>query len=441
MFHSAKEEVSRKHLRLLKTQKHPVEAVKTFASKVSALFHRHATSARQRYRQKLHQFEEIFPNASKGEAGLIYTVPNIPANITPAELASAFNDTLTRLCNESEETQFSSTLTPNSSDAKDLLDFENEKYPPTPSPPQTKSSSDLLLPGLSDSFTAVESHLTSQASIDDLLCRHGLDGLQAPLLPSTRQTPAAKTSEEALGPEQAPPDPFNSLESLTFQGLSPDPLVTKAKSAVKRALVRTRAGILDTGNKKTLLRMQARNNLRKGNMENLAKDNRVATPTSHPHCLQPSPSHIHRTEGSRPLLRSMPARTYTPSTRVSSPYTAYQPSRALLPPVACKIVNTLMEEMRHELDKVLAVFDNTGEEEGIQTKATREVHRQDHLLAKFPPIVPLRISSWAACKTSGTTPRRTLCFKDRLADASRCAILAAAEKAETSELRWLHCRT
>src|SRR6202044_1829085 len=146
--------VSRKVRRPLKNQTPPVEAVKTFACKVSASFHRQAVSAREKYRQMLHQLEGRFLNSSQGEAGLIYAVPNIPPHITPAELASAFNDTLTRLCNESQEVQFSSTsLFPCNSD---LLDLEHEKRRHAPVLTQTAPTLDLLLPDLSDSCTAVE---------------------------------------------------------------------------------------------------------------------------------------------------------------------------------------------------------------------------------------------------------------------------------------------
>src|SRR4051794_23086075 len=109
MFPSTKVEVSRKAQRPLKNHPPPVEAVKTFACNVSASFHRQAVSAREKYRQMLNQLEGNFLNSSQGEAGLVYAVPNIPPHITPAELASAFDDTLARLCNESQEVQRSST--------------------------------------------------------------------------------------------------------------------------------------------------------------------------------------------------------------------------------------------------------------------------------------------------------------------------------------------
>jgi hypothetical protein len=460
MFHLSKAEVSRKPRWLLKNANPPVEAVKTFACKVSASFHRQTASAKQRFGQTFHQLETRFLNSSQGEAGLIFAVPNIPANITPAELASAFNDTLTRLCADSQEIQYSSTsLSPDSSSTKDLLDFEHEQHPPTPSPPQMTSASDLLLPELSDSSTAEESHSTSQASTDDLLCRHGLNELQVPLLPTTRQYPTVKTEEEPLKPKQSPLDPFDFLSSLSFEGLSPYPLVTKARTAVQRATTESGVGVLDTGNKKALLRKPSGKNLRLASMDNFAKDSllvstpflakrnplpvpkRVAKPTSHPECLRSGPLDLHRAELPRLVSRRMPTRTCTPPRAVSSLDMAHQPSRAPLLPAPSTTSNTLMEEMTDELNKFFAAFENRTEEEGMPDKATSEAHKPDPLLKTLRPIIPPRLSSRPARTTTETTHDSSLSFKNRLLNASRSAILAAANEAETSELRWFHCRT
>jgi hypothetical protein len=446
MFHSTNAERSRKPRRLLKNPNPPAEAVKTFACKISASFRRQTAAARQRYRQAFHQLEAKFLNSSQGEAGLLYAVPNIPANITPTELASAFNDTLTRLCNKAQEIQFSSTsLSPDSSYERDLLDFEHETYPPTSSPPRTTSTPDLLLPELTDSSTVVESRRASPASVDDLLCRHGLDQLQVPLLPTTRKYPMANTSEEPAKAKQAPPDPFDSLKTLSFQDPSPFPLVTKAQTAVKRAIVETRVGVLDTGDKRAsrqraLLRKRAGNNLRQATIDNPANDRVVATPTSLPQCLRPGPLNIRGAKLPRPVAGPMPRRTYPPSTVVSSTYIAYQPGRAPLLPVTSTTADTLMEEMTNELDKVLAACRKKPGEEGILEKAASEAHKPDPVPRTLQPIAPLRLSSRTVRTGWETTPQRSLSFKDRLLDASRSAILAAANEAETSELRWFHCR-
>ena len=440
MSHPADAEISRKPLRILIPPNAPIEVVKLFAGKISESFHRQTTSARQKYRQTFRQLEAKFLNSSQGEAGLIFAVPNIPANITPAELASAFNETFTRLCNESQEIQFSNTsLPPDSSFGKDLLDLEYEQLPPTSNSLPTTASPESLLE-YSDSSTAVESHSTSQRSLDELLYRHSLDGfLKYPLFPTTRQAPEVKTSEEPIRREQAPTDPVDFLRTLVFRDLSPYPLVTKASAVLKRTLTRTRARVSDIGSKKTLVRKPADNNLRQASMENFAKDGLVVQPTSHPQCLRPGPLHMHRAKLSRSVPRLTPTKTYTPSNEVFSPYTAYEPGRAPLLPVAYTTADTLMDEMTNELDKVLAAFDDTTNGQGMPDKTTSEAHKLDPLLLTFQPIVPLRVSSRDADATSKTAARRSLPFKDRLLEASRSAILAAAKEAETSEMRWFHC--
>jgi hypothetical protein len=429
-------------IRLLISPGRPVKAAKTFAYKISASFRRQTKFVRQKYRQKFRQLEEKFLNSSQGEAGLIFAVPNIPAHVAPAELASALNDTLARLCNESQGTNSSDTsLSPDSAYTKDLLDFEHEEHPPTSRSPATASNTDLLLPELYDVPAPVTSHSTSPPSIDDLLCRHGLDELlQVPLLPISRQD-RTMTTEEPHRPDPAPSDPFDFLKTLMFQDLGPYPVVMSANVAGKQTLLKTRIGFLDTNNDKVLLRKQAGNNLRQVSIEISAEDSPAAAPTSHPQCLRPGALNIHRAERPRLVLRPAAARTYEPSQNTSSPYTAYRPGRApLLPPLSTK-TNSLMEEMANELDKVLASLDNMTGEEKIADKVILEASRPDPLPTTFQPIVPLRISSRPGSETSGTTFRAPLSFKDRLLDASRSAILAAADEAETSELRWFHCGT
>jgi hypothetical protein len=454
MFPSTEAEVSWKARRPLKNQTTPVEAVKTFACKVSASFHRQTVSAREKYRQMFHQLEGKFLNSSQGEAGLIYAVPNIPPHITPAELASAFNDTLTRLCNESQEVQFSSTsLSPSN---RDLLDLEHEKHPHAPVLTQTASTLDLLLPDLSDSSTAVEAQSTSQASIDDLLCRHGLDELQAPLLPTINQSPMAKTSGQPFEPQ----NPFLDVaRSPSFDDLSPYPRFTTPQAAINGAVVGTRACASAAGNKKTLLRKQAGNNLRQVSTDNLVRTSRLmrwpspfeldplkgpkafANPEWHPQCLRPRPLNLHRAVLPVPVSQPMPTKPYIPSmVASSSPYIAYQPGRAPLLPVLRTTSSTLMEEITNKLDKALAGVDNAPEAEGIPYLAESEAHMLDPLLAILQPINPLRTSSRAGRNVSETILAKPVSFKKRLLDASRSAILAAASDAETSDLRWFHSR-
>lgn len=447
MFPSAEAEVSRKAWWPLNNQTPPVEAVKTFACKVSASFRRQTVSAREKYRQMLHQLEGKFLNSSQGEAGLIFAVPNIPPHITPAELASAFNDTLTRLCNESREVQFSSTSLPPSN--TDLLDLEHEKYPHAPVLTQTASTLDLLLPDLSDSSTAVETESTPQPLIDDLLCRHGLDELQAPLLPTTSQSPTVKTSGQPFEPK----NPFlDVVRSPSFDGLSPYPRFTRPQAAINGA---PRAYPSAAGNEKTLLRKQAGSNLRQVSTDNLVRTSRLMpSPVKrdplrgpktftnlqwHPQCLQPPPLNLHRAVLPVPVSQPMPTKTYIPSMVVSSPYVAYQPGRAPLLPVLRITSSTLMEEITNKLDKALAGV-NAPEGEGIPYQAASEAHTLDPFLATLQPVVPLRTSSRAGRNVSGTIPAKPVSFKERLLDASRLAILAAASEAETSELRWFHSR-
>jgi hypothetical protein len=442
--------VSRKVRRPLKNQTPPVEAVKTFACKVSASFHRQTVSAREKYRQMLHQLEGRFLNSSQGEAGLIFAVPNIPPHITPAELASAFNDTLTRLCNESREVQFSSTsLSPSN---MDLLDLEHEKHPHAPVLTQTASTLDLLLPDLSDSSTAVETQLTPQALIDDLLCRHGLDELQAPLLPTTSQSPTAKTSEQPFEPK----NPFlDVVRSPSFDGLSPYPRFTRPQAAINGAIVGHRACPLAAGNQKTLLRKQAGNNLRQVSTDNLVRTSQLmplpvkrdplkgpktfANPQWHPQCLQPPPLNLHRAVLPVPVSQPMPTKTYVPSMVASSPYVAYQPGRAPRLPVLPITSSTLMEEITNKLDKALAGV-NVPEGKGIPYRVASEAYTLDPLLAMLQPIIPLRTSPRAGRNVSETIPAKPVSFEKRLLDASRLAILAAASEAETSDLRWFHNR-
>lgn len=433
MVPSTEAEASRKAWWPLKNQTPPVEAVKTFACKVSASFRRQTVSAREKYRQMLHQLEGKFLNSSQGEAGLIFAVPNIPPHITASELASAFNDTLTRLCNEFQERQFSSTsLSPSNTD---LLDLEHENHPHAPVLTQTASTPDLLLPDLSDSFTAVETQSTSQALIDDLLCRHGLDELQAPLLPTTSQSPAVKTSGQPFEPK----NPFlDDVRSPSFDGLSPYPRFTRPQAAINGAIVGSRACPSAAGNEKTLLRKQAGNNLRQVSTDKGPKT--FVNP--HPQCLQPLPLNLHRAVlpvPPEPAPQPMPTKTYIPSTVVSSPYVAYQPGRAPLLPVLPITSSTLMEEITNKLDKALAGV-NAPEGEGIPYRAAPEAHTLDPLLAMLQPIAPLRTSSRVGRNVSETIPAKPVSFEKRLLDASRLAILAAASEAETSELRWFHSR-
>ena len=448
MFPSTEPEVSRKAQRPLKNQTPPVEAVKTFACKVSASFHRQAVSAREKYRQMLHQLEGKFLNSSQGEAGLIYAVPNIPPHITPAELASAFNDTLTRLCDESREVQFSSTSLSLSN--IDLLDLEHEKRPRAPVLTQTASTLDLLLPDLSDSPTVVEIQSTSQALIDDLLCRHGLDELQAPLLPTIRQSPAVKVSGR-------PPEPKNSfldvVQSPSFDGLGPYPRFTIPQAAISGAIVGSRACALAGGNKKTLLHKQASSNLRQAITDDLVRTSRLipspdplkepqafTNPPWRPQCLQPRPLNLHGAVLPIPVSQPMPTKTYIPSMVVSSPYIAYQPGRAPLLPVLPLTSSTLMEEIMTKLDKALAGVDKAPEGKGIPYLAASEAHTLDSLLAMLQPIIPLRTSPRTGRAFPEMIPAKPVSFKKRLLDASRSAILAAASEAETSELRWFHSR-
>ena len=450
MFPSTEAEVSRKARRPLKNQAPPVEAVKTFACKVSASFHRQAVSAREKYRQMLHQLEGKFLNSSQGEAGLIFAVPNIPPHITPAELASAFNDTLTRLCNESREVQFSSTsLSPSNTD---LLDLEYGKHPDAPVLTQTASTLDLLLPDLSDSSTAVETESTPQPLIDDLLCRHGLDELQAPLLPTTSQSPTVKTPEQPYEPK----NPFlDVVRSPSFDGLSPYPRFIRPEAAINGATVGPMACPSAAGNEKTLLRKQAGNNLRQVSTDNLVRTSRLmpspvkrdplrgpktfANLQWHPQCLQPPPLNLHRAVLPVPVSRPMPTKTYIPSMVVSSRYVAYQPGRAPLLPVLPITSSTLMEEITNKLDKALAGV-NAPEGEGIPYRAASEAHTLDPLPAMLQPIIPLRTTLRAGRNVSETIPAKPVSFEKRLLDASRLAILAAASEAGTSELRWFHSR-
>jgi hypothetical protein len=449
MFPSTETEVSQKARRPLKNQTPPVEAVKTFACKVSASFRRQTVSAREKYRQMLHQLEGKFLNSSQGEAGLIFAVPNIPPHITPAELASAFNDTLTRLCNESREIQFSSTsLSPSNTD---LLDLEHEKHPHAPVLTQTASTRDLLLPDLSDSSTAVETESTPQALIDDLLCKHGLDELQAPLLPTTSQSLTVKS-----GQPFEPKNPFlDIVRSPSFDGLSPYPRFTRPQAAINGAIMGPRACPLAAGNEKTLLRKQAGNNLRQVSTDNLVRASQYmpspvthdplqglktfANPQWHPQCLQPLRLNLHRAVLPVPVSQPMPTKTYISSMVVSSPYVAYQPGRAPLLPVLPITSSTLMEEMTNKLDEALASV-NAPEGEGMPYRAALEAHTLDPFLAMLQPIIPLQASSRAGRNVSETIPAKPVSFEKRLLDASRLAILAAASEAETSELRWFHSR-
>jgi hypothetical protein len=442
--------VSRKTRRPLKNQTPPVEAVKTFACKVSASFRRQTVSAREKYRQMLHQLEGKFLNSSQGEAGLIFAVPNIPPHITPAELASAFNDTLTRLCNEPRVVQFSSaSLSPSNTD---LLDLEHEKHPHAPVLTQTASNLDLLLPDLSDSSAAVETQPTPQALIDDLLCRHGLDELQAPLLPTTSQSPSAKTSGQPFEPK----NPFlDVVRSPSFDSLSPYPRFTRPQATINGAIVRHRASPPAAGNQKTLLRKQAGNNLRQVSTDNLVRTSQLmpspvkrdplkglktfANPQWHPQCLQPPPLNLHRAVLPVPVSQPMSTKTYIPSIVVSSPYVAYQPDRAPLLPVLPITSSTLMEEITNKLDKVLAGV-NLPEGEGIPYQAASEAFTLNPLLAILQPTISLRTSPRAGRNVSEMVPAKPVSFEKRLLDASRLAILAAASEAETSDLRWFHNR-
>ena len=446
MFHLSETEVSRTARLVLKHQIPPVEAVKTFACKVSASLHRGTASARERYRHAIHQLEAKFLNSSQeelGDAGLIYAVPHIPAHIDPAELVSALNETLTRLCGESQQVQFSSTsLSPESTHTKDLLDFEHEKYPFALSPPDSTSTPDVLLPELSDSYTAAESHSISQSSIDDLFFRHGLDEiLQAPLIPTARPSPTAKATDQPARSKESSPDSLEYLGSLSFDGLNPYPRLPKARAAINRAIGGTKTP--DAGDKKTVLRKQASNDLRQGNSDKISKPSmlKLAEARSLPESLRPGPLKIRRVALPRPTPRPLPMKRHMPSTVAHSSYVAYQPDRAPSLPVPTTTSDTLLDEITEELNKVIGAFDHSMEDEGNPDEATIPSPRPIPFFTTPRPIIPLRTSSRPAHPLSESTIGRSLTFKDRLLDASRSAILAAADEAEFSELRWFHCRT
>ena len=448
MFRVSEAEVSWTARRLLKHQIPPVEAVKTFACKVSASLYRGTASARQKYRHAIHQLEAKFLNSSQdelGEAGLIYAVPHIPTNIDPAELVSAFNATLTRLCGASQEVQFSSTsLSPDSTHTKDLLDFEHEKYPFTLRPPDSTSTPDLLLLEVSDSSTAAESHSTSHSSIDDLLCRHGLDQLlQATLIPTTRPSPTAETADQPACSKESCPDPLEYLGSLSFDGLNPYPRLTQSRAAINRAIGGTKT--LDAGDKKPILRKEASNDLRQASTDKISKPSllKLAEARSLPESLRPGPLKIRRVALARPIPRPLPIKRHMPSKVAHSPYVVYQSDRAPSLPVPTTTSDTLMDEITEELDKVIGAFDHSMEDEGNLDEATLTLPppRPEPLFTTTRPIVPLRTSSRPPQRLSESTAERSLSFRDRLLDASRSAILAAADEAEPSELRWFHCRT
>ena len=432
MSHLTQAEVSREPRPLLKHRNSPVNAVKTFACKVSASFRRHTACARQKYLQTFRQLEAKLLNSSQEEAGLIFAVPSIPAHITPAELASAFNDTLARLCDNSQEIHFSSTfLSSDPSHTKDLLDLEYERYPPLQKLPQatttTTPTPDLLLPELSDLSTAGESRPTSQSWINDLLCRQGLDELQAPLLPAKTKFPKAKAAKEGPCTKDGPLDWLDFLGSLSFDDLNPYPLITNART------VKATMGA-EAGNKRALRRKQRGSNLRRGRTDNL-RDSGL------PQSLRPGPLNPRRAAQPRSTPRPIPVQTYTPSKVASSPYVAYNPGRAPVLPVPFMTSNTLMEDITNKLEDVLEAFKNTAKDEGIPHEATPKAHTPDPLVGTLLPIVPLRISPRAFQNITNTTPERSLSFRDRLLEASRSAILAAADEAVMSDLRWFHCRS
>ena len=454
MFHSPEAEASRKPRRLRKRQTPtpPIEVVKTFAYKVSASFRRKTASVKERYRHALDHLETNFLNSSQGDAGLIYAVHNIPSNITAAELASAFNDTIARLCSDSQEVQISSSsLSLDSSYRKDILDDELERFPPSSRPSQTTPPHELLLPELSESFTTLDSQSTAQASIDDLLFRHGLDELlQAPLIPTTRQSPNIKAADPPLCPKQPPVDSLDFLRFLAFDDLHPYPRWTKALAPVNRAIV----GIFERDDKKIIVRKQGGNDLRKASTDNpsqpflpkphpLSEPKTVAKPKPVPQALRPGPLKIRKAAQPRQAPWPLPVKTYMPSEAPQSHarYVAYQPHRAHLLPVARRTSITLMEEMTEELDKVFGAFDSTTKGAGNQEEATSQSQRPEALFTTTPPIVPPRNPSRRPRNASETTTARPLSFKDRLLDASRSAIQAAADEAGTSELRWFHCGT
>jgi hypothetical protein len=101
-------------------------------------------------------------------------------------------------------------------------------------------------------------------------------------------------------------------------------------------------------------------------------------------------------------------------------------------------VARLAEEMANELDRALASLGNVTEEENIADKAV-SANKPEPLPTAFQPIAPLRISSRRGGKASRTTVSVPPSFQDRLREASRSAIKAAAHEAEMSELRWFHC--
>jgi hypothetical protein len=100
-------------------------------------------------------------------------------------------------------------------------------------------------------------------------------------------------------------------------------------------------------------------------------------------------------------------------------------------------VATLAQEMADELDRALASF-GTATEGDIADEAGL-ANRLEALPTAFPPIAPLRISSRRGGQASGTTGSVPPPFQDRLREATRSAIEAAAHEAEMSQLRWFHC--
>lgn len=163
-----------------------------------------------------------------------------------------------------------------------------------------------------------------------------------------------------------------------------------------------------------------------------------ATPRPHPECLRPGRLRPDKPLPPKPVSPQLPVTTLMfskdrrPTIKAYTPWVS--PFSTTLPSLPSSISSDLLMEIESELDDALALFDHHDE-----VKRPQE-HRPFPPIQ--PPVPPLRISS----RPNGAkelSRKRTVTFKDRLVDASRSGILAAAEEAETSvsELRWFHSRS
>ena len=285
------------------------------ASTIASTLKSQVSTVRARYQQTITHIREkvlnIPSSQSQGPPGLLYAVQNVPAHIPREELVSALDLTV--------ETLFSGAGPRNNfpgaieAPARSLLDADLfspddldhfafpclQPAPPGPSlhvisPPDERATSEpvrpvgntgILLPDLIDLSLPEQPPASPRHSqsftIDELLFETVTNELPTPLTPATWQLPSSQSRMVPCSQGCPTPDPDRFPDLLSFDGMSPYPLLSRAQISSAGMTEMGRSGLTDPRERKELSRKKGADNLREGE---------VALPELKPIVPMPSPT-------------------------------------------------------------------------------------------------------------------------------------------------------